>query len=408
MQTELRIGEASLPDPDWQQVQYALHKIDGVKLDTVSLEIAGKGSLVIGGGDNGRYMVVYFPELHPDLPSMTLTDLSLFGPDIILTIQTPAPFAPKYAVKLPLVLRVVEHFYHTGQVPKDVRWELDTTKEEAINANRGEREGQQFDVYRLTHLLGRSSFAEVYLGQHAQLTTPIAIKVLDFHLIDEEVKAFEQEEQIITMLVHPHIMPVLDFGVQDGIPFVVMDFASIGSLRLRHPKGVAVPLPTVIRYVNGVADALQYAHDQGLIHRNVKPENMLLGKDYKVQLSDFEVPIVAHRKSFLLSTQEMANTIPYMAPEQIQGKPLPASDQYALGVVVYEWLCGVFPFQGSPPEIIQQHLFMPPPSLRVNVSSIASTVEEVVLRALAKEPRQRFMHIRDFALALEQAHQATQ
>ena len=160
MQTELRrggISGTSLSDPDWQQVQQALREMDGVKLDTVSLEMVGKGSLVIGGGDHGRYIVVYFPELHPDLPSMTLTDLSLRGPDVKLTIQTPATFASKYAVTFPLVLQVVEQFFHRGEVPKDVRWELDTTKEEAIHANRGEREGRQFDGYQLTHLLSRGS-----------------------------------------------------------------------------------------------------------------------------------------------------------------------------------------------------------------------------------------------------------
>lgn len=407
MKSELRIGGTSaayIPDPDWRQIQHVLLKLDGVTLDTVSLELMGKGSLVIGGGDEGRYMVVYFPENHPDLPSMTLTDPSLTGPDVELTIQTPARFAAKYAVMFPLVLQVVEHFFHTGEVPGDVRWELDTTKEEAINANRGEREGQQLGGYRLMHLLGRGSFAEVYLGQHLQLATQEAIKVLHIHLTGEEAESFQQEEHAICKLVHPHIMTVLDFGVQNGTPFLVMDFAPIGSLRLRHPNGLTVPLLTVIRYVKQVADALQYAHDQGFLHRDVKPENMLVGKGYRILLSDFETPTITYRKS-LLNPQQMAGTIPHMAPEQIQGKSLPASDQYALGVVVYEWLCGACPFQGSPSEVIQQHLSVPPPSLRAKVPSLAPVAEEVVLKALAKDPQLRFVRVQEFALALEQANQ---
>ena len=110
---------------------------------------------------------------------------------------------------------------------------------------------------------------------------------------------------------------------------------------------------------------------------------MLVGKGYRILLSDFETPTITYRKS-LLSPQQMAGTIPYMAPEQIQGKSLPASDQYALGVVVYEWLCGARPFQGSPSEVIQQHLSVPPPSLRAKVPLLAPVIEEVVLKALAK------------------------
>ncbi len=151
-----------------------------------------------------------------------------------------------------------------------------------------------------------------------------------------------------------------------------------------------------------VAAALQYAHEQKFIHRDVKPENMLLGRQQEVLLSDFGLAALAH-SSASFSTQAAVGTLPYMAPEQIEGHPRAASDQYALGVVVYEWLCGSRPFEGSIIEIMVQHLTMPPPPLREKVVTIPLGIEQVLLRALAKDPKARFASVRDFATALEQA-----
>ncbi len=203
-----------------------------------------------------------------------------------------------------------------------------------------DRVGQQLGNYRLIRLLGRGGFAEVYLGEHLRLNTQAAIKVLHTQLADaEDIDEFQHEAQIIAALLHPHIVRVLDFDVQNGIPFLVMDYAPNGSLRRLHPKGSMVPLPTIISYVKQVAEALQYAHDQKLIHRDVKPENMLLDKGDTIVLSDFGIALMAQSSRYR-STQEVAGTAAYMAPEQFQGKPRRASDQYALGVVVYEWLSG--------------------------------------------------------------------
>jgi serine/threonine protein kinase len=202
-------------------------------------------------------------------------------------------------------------------------------------------------------------------------------------------------------LVHPHIVRVLDFGIEDKTPFLVMDYAPHGTLRQLHPKGKSVPLATIISYNKQVADALQYAHDARVIHRDVKPENMLLGRRNQVLLSDFGIALVAQSSRYQ-STQEMA----YMAPDQIQGKPRPASDQYALGIVVYEWLSGERPFHGSLTELVGQHLAVPPPSLQEKTSTISPAVEQVVVRALEKDPRKRFASVLAFAMALEQAYQA--
>src|SRR6266568_5322262 len=133
----------------------------------------------------------------------------------------------------------------------------------------------------------------------------------------------------------------------------LMDYAPNGSLRQRHPRGTRLALPLIVSYVKQVADALQYAHDQRLMHRDVKSDNMLLGRRQEVVLTDFGLATIAHHTSSQ-DTQVMAGTVPYMAPEQVQGKPRLASDQYALGIAVYEWLCGTRPFRGSQWEIIDQ------------------------------------------------------
>jgi serine/threonine protein kinase len=264
--------------------------------------------------------------------------------------------------------------------------------------------GKQLGNYRLISLLGRGGFAEVYLGQHIRLRTQAAIKVLHTHLSPEEIDKFQHEAETIANLIHPHIVRVFDFDVFDGFPFLVMDYCPDGTLRKRHAKGERFPLSTVVSYVQQVADALQYAHDQKIIHRDIKPENMLIGQRNDILLSDFGIAATAH-STLSMSTQEPVGTIPYMAPEQIQAQARLASDQYALGIVVYEWLCGARPFEGSYTEIFAKHLMTPPPPLCEKVPTLPPEVEQVVLTALTKDPHQRFASVQAFATALEQASQ---
>src|SRR5438105_4608251 len=267
------------------------------------------------------------------------------------------------------------------------------------------RVGQQLGNYQLISLLGEGGFAEVYLGEHVHLGTQAAIKVLHTQLARDDMEQFRTEARTIAHLEHPHIVRILDFGVEDKTPFLVMSYAPNSTLRQHHSRGERVPLPTVVSYVKQVADALQYAHDEKLIHRDVKPENMLVGRRGEILLSDFGIALVAQSSRYQ-STQEMAGTMAYMPPEQISGKPRPASDQYALGIVVYEWLTGDQPFHGSAIEIVTQHLAIPPTPLREKVPTISPDVEHVVMTALGKDPKERFMSVQAFATALEQASQA--
>ena len=217
-----------------------------------------------------------------------------------------------------------------------------------------------------------------------------------------EVEQFRREARTIAHLIHPHIVRVLDFGVEGSTPFLVMDYAPNGTLRKLHPKGTRLSLTTVVTYVRQIAPALQYAHEHKLIHRDIKPENLLVGRANEVLLSDFGIALVGQSSRYQ-STRDMAGTIAYMAPEQIEAHPRPASDQYALGIVVYEWLSGDRPFQGSFTEIAIKHSMVPPPSLREKVPDLPDAVEQVVMAALAKDPKERFASVQAFANALEQA-----
>jgi len=266
---------------------------------------------------------------------------------------------------------------------------------------------EQIGNYRIIRLIDRGGFAHVYLGEHIYLGTQVAIKILNTTLTVDDRNGFLTEARTIAHLVHSHIVRVLDFGIHNDVPFLVMDYAPNGSLRQQYPRGTRLPLNTTVSYVKQIASALQYAHNHKLIHRDIKPENILLGRDNQLLLSDFGIAVVA-RSSLSQSTQEVIGTVAYMAPEQVEGKPRPASDQYALAILVYEWLCGELPFHGSLTEIATQQLLTNPPSLREKAPDIPPTVEQVILRALAKGPKQRFSTIGGFAHALEQACQPIQ
>jgi len=262
---------------------------------------------------------------------------------------------------------------------------------------------KQLGNYRLTRPLGWSKFAEVYLAKDVFLDTQVAVKVLQVQVAEDELEDFSSAARRMTELVHPHIIRVLEVGMEEHLtsstPFLVMEYAPNGTLRRRHPIGTRLTLATIVSYVKHIAEALHYAHLQKLIHCDVKPENILLGSNDQLLLGDFSTALISS------SIKRPVGTIAYMAPEQIQGEPGPLSDEYALGAVVYEWLCGELPFYGSLSEISNMHLFATPPPLRTIVPAISPAVEETVLIALAKDPKRRFANILAFANALEQASQ---
>jgi eukaryotic-like serine/threonine-protein kinase len=257
--------------------------------------------------------------------------------------------------------------------------------------------------YRLVKQLGQGGFAVVYLGEHIYLQRKAAIKVsrVDPRLLtSSDLESFLIEARTIANLEHPHIVRVLEFGVDGSTPFLVMEYAPNGSLLARHPRGTVVPPSMIVQYVKQVAAALQYAHERNVIHCDVKPENMLLGRNNEVLLTDFGIAAAVQS---VTRPGEPIGTLHYMAPEQFVGKPQPASDQYALGVVVYRWLCGHLPFEGATPlELYRLHTESQPPSLRKRAPQIPDVVEHIVFTALEKSPQRRFKSVREFAAALEE------
>src|SRR6266852_5787982 len=267
-----------------------------------------------------------------------------------------------------------------------------------------DRIGEHLGNYRLVRLLGSGGFADVYLAEQVYLNTLAAIKVLNTHLTPETLGNFLSEARQLSQLDHPHILRVLDFGLAQEMPYLVMEYAPGGTLRERHPRGSRVPLQAIVSYVTDVAPALQYAHDQGLVHGDLKPENLLLGKQERVLLSDFGIALLVPATNSLY-VPHMYGTLIYMAPEQIRGAPSLQSDQYALAVMMYEWLSGQPPFQGSAAEVVSQHLFAIPTLLREQYPEIPLAVERVVLKALSKDPKLRFVDVLSFATALREASQ---
>ncbi|HEX3641260.1 MAG TPA: serine/threonine-protein kinase, partial [Ktedonobacteraceae bacterium] len=232
-----------------------------------------------------------------------------------------------------------------------------------------------------------------------------AVKLLELQLTGpDDFREFLNEARTIR-LRHPYIISLLDFGLsRDDTPYLVMEYAVGGTLLQRHPRGTKLPLDRIDSYVSQLASALQYAHDHRVIHRDIKPENVLLRADGTLLLSDFGIAKVLGQSS-IVNLQTQIGTPAYMSPEQSRGKPCPASDQYALAVMVYEWLVGQLPFQGNSFRVVLQHRQAVPPSLQTLNPEISIQAEKVVLQALAKKPEERFNTVQQFAQALHAALQ---
>lgn len=264
--------------------------------------------------------------------------------------------------------------------------------------------GQQFGNYRLIRHLGTGGFGAVYLGMHVHLRREAAIKIL-LKLDEREIEQFRREAQIIARLVHPHIVTLFDYDVMAGTPFLVMMYAEQGTMRERYRRGTRAPLAEVTEYIIQAAQGLQFAHDQHVLHRDVKPANMLLGPRGELLLSDFGVAVMwSGTRS--ISTQNASGTHVYMAPEQYRGHPRPASDQYALAITAYEWLSGARPMADSPLGLGMLQMTRPEvqaPPLRRVIPLLPSRVDDVLRRALASDWQARFPSIAVFAEELARA-----
>jgi len=188
--------------------------------------------------------------------------------------------------------------------------------------------GQIWGDYRLVRLLGSGGFADVYEAEHRHLGTQAAIKILKGTPSPEQIETLRQEARLVMELDHPHIVRVLTFSVEHARPYLVLAYAAGGTLDTRHPSGIPLPIETVLTYTRQIATALQYAHDQHIVHCDIKPENVLLAKDGRLLLADFGIAVMAST-THGQQAQQIIGTWHYMAPEQFVDKAIPASDQYA-------------------------------------------------------------------------------
>jgi eukaryotic-like serine/threonine-protein kinase len=255
--------------------------------------------------------------------------------------------------------------------------------------------GQEVGDYKLLRLLGQGSSARVYLGEHKYHRSHVAVKILETQRTKGWKTRGYNEVYMLSHITHPHIIRLREYGTEDNIQFLVLDLATQGTLFDLLTQNVSISRVTTC--VRQIASALQYLHRMHIIHRDIKPTNVLVELSGNVLLADFELA-TDHR-----NCRSKVATPAYAAPEQTQGQPCPASDQYALGVIVYQWLCGELPFRGTPAEMAIQHRNASPPPLRDKVPTLPYAVEQVVLTALAKDPKSRFIDIRTFAEFLQRA-----
>src|SRR6266704_3544955 len=207
---------------------------------------------------------------------------------------------------------------------------------------------QKFGDYTIDHSIGMGPFAESFVGKNADGQQAV-IKVFhkDGKLSQEDKDSFFNVAKTLEYLTRPHIIRILGHGFTDeDTPYLIMEYFPQGSLRKKHPVGTTVSLNDIVDYVKQVAQVIQHAHNHDVIHQDLKPENLLVGNDDEITVSDFCTPLLVRA----LRPETAPGTIGtplYMAPEQFEGKPIEASDQYMLAVIVYEWLTGDTPFHGS-------------------------------------------------------------
>jgi tetratricopeptide (TPR) repeat protein/tRNA A-37 threonylcarbamoyl transferase component Bud32 len=265
--------------------------------------------------------------------------------------------------------------------------------------------GQTLGGYRILEQIGRGGMATVYKAFQPSLDRNVAIKVLPAYYAEQDetfLKRFRIEARAVARLRHPNILMVHDYGEQDGITFIAMEYVEAGTLTER--LGRPMPLPEVEVLLRQVAAALEYAHEQGIIHRDVKPSNILLPKPDWPLLTDFGLAKIVGGAQ-LTQTGTIAGTPAYMSPEQGRGEKLDhRTDLYSLGIVLYEMATGLVPFKAETPmAVIVKHITEPLPLPRAINPDLSEAVERVILKALAKDPADRFAQAGEMAQAFSAA-----
>ncbi|GAB4544811.1 MAG: hypothetical protein OHK0023_02150 [Anaerolineae bacterium] len=267
--------------------------------------------------------------------------------------------------------------------------------------------GQTIGQYEILELLGTGGMAVVFRARHIPMDREVALKIIETKLArdPEFVRRFEREARTVVNLSHPHIIKVFDFGREGELFYLAMELHIGGSLARRVQMG-AFSTDRAMRLMDQIASALDYAHSEGLVHRDLKPQNVLLDKQGNAILTDFGIAriLVAGQTRFTQTGMAMG-TPSYMSPEAWEGRHIDGrADVYSLGVMLYEMLTGMVPFEGeTPAAVMYKHLMEAPPPLHLTRTELGEQVEAVINKALAKDPNLRYQNATDFAAAFRAA-----
>ena len=266
--------------------------------------------------------------------------------------------------------------------------------------------GKYIGNYRIMAELGSGGFADVYQAQHLIFTNepPVAIKLLYARLKAKEREQFIQEAQLLRMLRHPHILPILDAGFSEGTPYIVMEYAPQGSLqdRLDQKPGQPFSIAEATTILTHIGEALYYAHQQNIVHRDLKPDNILFNAKGEALLADFGLATIL--SSARTANVGSAGTPAYMAPEMFAGQVSVKSDQYTLGCIAYELLTGRKPFEvagASIENMWYQHAKVEPTAPTQYNRQLPAHIAQAILTGMAKDRNNRHADVRAFLTALQ-------
>ncbi len=272
--------------------------------------------------------------------------------------------------------------------------------------NPGALSGRKLGEYEVLDVIGKGGMGEVYKGQSNGKTFALKILPDDLAVQEDFRKRFEREGQALTGLHHPNIVKIYGSGASDGIAYLAMEYVDGQELGRKIKSEGALSMEDTSDILRGLADALDYAHEQGLVHRDIKPSNVMIrkssdGETWDAVLMDFGVAKMKEAQTGLTGTGAIG-TIDYMAPEQITAarEVDQRADIYALGAMVYEMLTGERPFKGSAAQILFAHLQQPPPDPRDVRENVPREMARAVMQAMAKKPEERFATAGEFASAL--------
>lgn len=269
------------------------------------------------------------------------------------------------------------------------------------------QEGEQVNGYTVMEQLGRGGMATVFKAYHASLDRYVALKVMHpVFMEDDNFQArFQREARVVAKLDHPNIIPVYDFSVHNGLTYLVMKYIEGKTLKARLQEG-EISSEENVEFIEAIGAALSYAHEQGVLHRDVKPSNVILADDGQIFLADFGLARIASAGESTLSSDMMIGTPQYISPEQALGEHDlgPATDIYSFGVVIYELVVGQVPYSSDTPfAVVHDHIYKPLPLPRVVNPDVPEAIERILLKALAKSSDDRFESVDEMVKSFKRA-----